>query len=213
MNIWIISPFNLIGLALEALLAGIPGVNPSGRSQSISEFANHLQAGEPLLGLWLLYPHSDLETLALLHDQHPGLRVVCLAFSWTPAQAHTALQAGASGCVDAAISREELAEALRQAWRGEVVLSSGIQRALIIDWVAQKEAVEPGFEALSTRELEVLSHVSQGLSNKQIAQSMYLSVRTVENHLSKIYSKLNVNSRTEAAVIALQHGWVKLPSP
>lgn len=166
-----------------------------------------------LLVLWLLSPSNDLESLSMLLAQHPALKVLGLAFSWTPEQAREALQTGAAGCVDADVTPEELVLALRQAFRGEVALSPDLQRALILDWASQKDPQESTYGALSPREQEVLTWVCMGLSNKLIAQRLYLSVRTVENHLSNIYDKLNVNSRTEAAVIALQHGWVELPNP
>jgi DNA-binding NarL/FixJ family response regulator len=66
--------------------------------------------------------------------------------------------------------------------------------------------VSPG-GGLSPREAEVLALVCAGLSNKEIAQRLYLSLRTVENHLAAIYSKLGVDSRTEAAVLAVRRGW------
>jgi DNA-binding NarL/FixJ family response regulator len=61
-----------------------------------------------------------------------------------------------------------------------------------------------GLETLSNREQEVLTLLAEGFSNKQIAQHLYLSVRTVGNHLNSVYGKLDVHSRTEAALIAVQ---------
>ncbi len=65
-------------------------------------------------------------------------------------------------------------------------------------------------EPLSSREQEVLTLLAQGLSNKEIAQRLYLSVRTVEGHLVNVYGKLGVHSRTEAALYAVRQGWVTL---
>jgi DNA-binding NarL/FixJ family response regulator len=62
---------------------------------------------------------------------------------------------------------------------------------------------------LTEREMEVLSLVAQGLTNDQIAQQMHLSTRTVEAHLTHIYNKLNVSSRTEAALLAMRKGWLE----
>jgi DNA-binding NarL/FixJ family response regulator len=62
-----------------------------------------------------------------------------------------------------------------------------------------------GLETLSSREQEVLTLLAEGFSNKQIAQHLYLSVRTVGNHLSSVYNKLNVHTRTEATLIAVQN--------
>ncbi len=211
-NVWVISSLTLFRQALEALLDSLPDITVLGASQSISSLPNRLPDGETLLALLHLSLQTDLEPLSTIHDQHPGHQVLCLAFAWTPEQARRALRAGAAGCIDADATAEELALALRQASRGEVALSSGLQRALILDWAVDTAPQEPSYEALSPREREVLIWVSHGLSNKQIAQTLYLSVRTVENHLSNIYAKLRVNSRTEAAVIAIQQGWVEIPS-
>jgi len=73
----------------------------------------------------------------------------------------------------------------------------------------QTPAEQPALpEPLSEREREVLTLLARGLSNKAIAQRLYLSVRTVEGHLANIYGKLAVHSRTEAALYAARQGWV-----
>ena len=213
MNVWLISPYTLFRQVFEASLASLPGIIVSGVSQSISAFLNQKSVAKDVLVLWLLTQKADHEAFPIIRTLQPGQKVLCLAFSWTPERARAALQAGVAGCVDASVSLDELALALRQASRGEVALSTDLQRTLILDWATQKVDRGSSYEALSAREREVLTWVCQGLSNKQIAQSLYLSVRTVENHLSKIYAKLGVNSRTEAAVIALQNGWVESPNP
>lgn len=134
--------------------------------------------------------------------------MLLLSLEWTPVQVQTVLKAGAVGCLAGEVTVEELGSAIRQAARGEIALSSDLQRALIKSLARGQPSPRAPFESLSPREQEVLTLVCQGLSNKQIAQRLYLSVRTVENHLASVYNKLGVHTRTEAAVLALEQGGI-----
>ncbi|MFH1908873.1 MAG: response regulator transcription factor [Chloroflexota bacterium] len=113
------------------------------------------------------------------------------------------------------LSRDEppatLGLAIRQVARGEQYLSPSLAIAVLQKRRAKSSLTESQksvIESLTDREREILELLAQGLSNKQIAQRLYLSVRTVENHLRRVYQKLGVISRTEAAVLAMQQGWV-----
>lgn len=134
--------------------------------------------------------------------------MLCLAPAWSSDQALAALQAGVVGCLSMHITPDELAVALRQAARGKMTLSSDLARDLIAHLAQGQPLPAVPYESLTPREQEVLALVCHGLSNKEIAQRLYLSVRTVENHLANIYGKLGVRSRTEAAVLAVQRGWM-----
>jgi DNA-binding NarL/FixJ family response regulator len=104
-------------------------------------------------------------------------------------------------------SAEELAVAVRQIARGDVVLAPHLTRALVSRLAGERPSAKSSSSLLSAREHEILHLVTQGLSNKEIGQRLFLSVRTVENHLASTYAKLGVRSRTEAAVMAMQQGW------
>ena len=203
-RVWISGPFSLVNKAFAALLAELPGLEVVGFSSDSPEVP--VQPAD--LSLLILVSTETLELLNQLRAEPLAQRVLLFAPEWPISQVREALQAGATGCLDAEISLEELAAALRQAARGEIALSPSLQRALILEMVGGKTSETHAYETLSAREKEVLTLVCEGLSNKHIAQRLYLSIRTVENHLARLYGKLGVNSRTEAAVLALQQGWI-----
>ncbi len=190
----------LIKEALEALIERMPGfswVNEGEQEISID-----------LVLLAFTEPASLLEEISNLRKQYPETGLVCLQREWTAPLAVQALQAGANGCLDTDLDSVTLAAALRQAARGEVSLPAVLQQAVIFELLGEAPSRSgPDPYSLSPREKDVLALLCQGLSNKQIAQHLYLSVRTVENHLARLYEKLGVQTRTEAAVLALQQGW------
>jgi NarL family two-component system response regulator LiaR len=85
-----------------------------------------------------------------------------------------------------------------------------VARRVVDRMVAPKSAETPGIEPLSEREMEVLKLAATGVSNKDIAQQLFLSPRTVQVHLGNIFNKLGVASRTEAVLYALRKGWLSL---
>lgn len=117
------------------------------------------------------------------------------------------LHAGATGYVTTESTFAELVALLRQAARGEPAISPGLAVSLFTQLAAAGPAAAREGPPLTERELQVLRLVASGATNKQIAQRLYLSVRTVEGHLANLYGKLGVNSRTEAALVAMRRGW------
>lgn len=111
----------------------------------------------------------------------------------------------ASGVFSKDEAPESLGIAIRQVARGEQYLSSDLALALLQREVHPPKP--PGFDpsSLTDREREMLDYISQGMSNKAIAARLYLSLRTVEGHLEKLYNRLGVHSRTEAMAIAFHH--------
>lgn len=118
------------------------------------------------------------------------------------------LEAGARGYLPKTASLDELLEAIRTVARGESVLPPTVA-AVVVRHLAGKETSDEPAQPLTDRELEVLRLAAQGLTNYDIAQQLYISVRTVEAHLTHAYNKLGVGSRTEAVVHAIQQGWVQ----
>jgi DNA-binding NarL/FixJ family response regulator len=118
-----------------------------------------------------------------------------------------AMDAGANGYLLKTAHGDEVIDAIHAISGGDVVLQGAIAAKVIKGRVAERERLLPG-PGLTDRELEVLRLAAAGLRNKEIAERLGVSLRTVEGHLSHMFSKLGVNSRTEAIVHAAATGWL-----
>ncbi len=120
------------------------------------------------------------------------------------------LEAGAAGYLLKSVHGQELVDAVRAVYAGESVLHPSIARKVLSRFARTPGRVveEQPEELLSKREVAVLKLVTKGLSNKEVADELCLSIRTVQGHVGNIFNKLRVSSRTEAVVQALKKGWV-----
>ena len=124
---------------------------------------------------------------------------------------YRALKAGASGFLLKSAPPRELAAAIRTVASGDALLSPSITRRLIEDYVTRpRQQLRPGveFDRLTSREEEVLRLIARGLSNAEIASSLYLSEPTVKTHVTRMLAKLNVRDRVQAVVLAYESGLV-----
>jgi DNA-binding NarL/FixJ family response regulator len=141
---------------------------------------------------------------AYIQTQQPGTPVLILTTYDTNADILRAIEAGATGYLLKDTPREDLFAAIRSVAQGKAVLAPSVATRLL-----RQRQTRAG-EALSARELEVLSLVARGASNKEIARSLYLSEATVKSHLIRLFGKLGVTDRTAAVTVALQHGLLRL---
>lgn len=120
-----------------------------------------------------------------------------------------AIEAGASGYLLKTAHAEDVLAAIQAVARGELVLHSAVARKVLA-----RNRSDGSRQPLSDRELEVLKLAAAGMRNREIAETLGLSTRTVEGHLTAVFNKLGVGSRTEAIVQAASRGWLRLePQP
>jgi DNA-binding NarL/FixJ family response regulator len=146
---------------------------------------------------------TGVEAIARLRAAHPAVRVLVLTTYDTDADIAAAIDAGATGYLLKDIPRSQLFAAIRAAACGESTLSPAVATRLL-------GRLRDGADALSTREVEVLTAVARGESNRQVAKALHLSEATVKTHLLHIYAKLGVSDRTAAVTSALARGIIRL---
>ncbi len=148
---------------------------------------------------------DGIEATRLLREQRPGVRVVVLSMHAETAVAARALRAGACGYLVKDADIDEVVEAIELA-ASDVAVSPGVAASMLAQW----HPPAPGIEALSAREEEVLQLVANGLSPAEVAERLFISAKTVKNHLASIYQKLDARDRTQAVLQGLRLGIVRL---
>ncbi len=155
---------------------------------------------------------DGIEATRQIKELYPAVTVLILTAYDDDQFIFGLIEAGAAGYLLKSVRGKELIDAVRQVYAGESVLHPAIARKVLNRFVpaVDKTAAEKQSEVLSKREMEVLRLATRGLSNQEIADELFLSLRTVQAHLGHIFNKLQVSSRTEAVVRALKEGWVTL---
>src|SRR5215208_2860150 len=139
----------------------------------------------------------------------PRTRVLILTVHTDDAHVFQGIKAGAQGYILKDCTPEELTRAIRTVHGGETIMSQDIARKTLTTFesIRSNTEITPN---LTERELEVIKALAQGKSNKEIAQALGISEKTVRNHASNIYNKLHIFDRTQAVIYAIRRGIVDL---
>ena len=155
---------------------------------------------------------DGVEATRRIVENDPSVRVIMLTIYRQDRYVFEAIKAGARGYLLKDVDEPELLEAIRAVHRGEALINPGLATKLLDEFrhLSQVAAEAGDVERLTPGEMDVLCLVARGASNKEIVAQLHLAESTVSNRLSNIYQKLHVNSRTQAALLALRRGWAKL---
>jgi NarL family two-component system response regulator LiaR len=154
---------------------------------------------------------GGIEATQRISAAHPESRIVVLTSHAAEEDVFPALKAGALGYLLKHSAAEDVLHAIRQAHRGETVLHPAIARMVLQELHRPAQPKQtPTSEPLSERELEVLRLLARGMSNQEIADTLVVGEATVRSHVSSILRKLQLASRTQAALYALREGLASL---
>lgn len=157
---------------------------------------------------------NGVETTGKIKRAYPEIKVLVLTMHTHEEYLMSALNQGADGYLLKDVPSDTVLQAIRSVARGESILHPSMTQKLI-NYHQKKNTNDPqeadNENALTPREKEVLICLAQGLNNKQIADELFISVTTVKIHVSKILKKLNVKSRSQAIIYAVQNQLVPVP--
>jgi DNA-binding NarL/FixJ family response regulator len=208
-RVLVVDDHPMVREGLRSMLSadGIDVVGEAGSSAEALGRCAELVPDVVLLDMQL--PGEDgLHFLGELQKAQLGMAVLVVSMHDEPRFVRAAMGAGAKGYVLKGVGRRELLSAVRAAVAGEVVLDPALVQTVTACPETVLASLRPEAERLSAIERDVLTHMTEGLTNRQIAQRMRWSVATAKKYVQRILVKLDVSDRTEAAVAAIRRGLV-----
>ena len=192
---------------LRVLLGADPDlevVGEAGTGEEALRLAEELRPDVVLLDIGMP-GESGIETVRRLKAKLPGLAVLFLTMHEEEGMLLEALGAGGDGYLIKRADQPEIIQAIRAVRRGDVYVHPAMTRALLSQTETAERRQEP-VEPLTRREIDVLRLLARGNTNRQIAELLALSVRTIESHRANLMGKLGLSSRVELVTYAEEHG-------
>jgi two-component system response regulator NreC len=154
---------------------------------------------------------GGIEATQTLRAQHPDVQVLALTMHEDESYVFQLLRAGAAGYVLKRAAAQDLVQAVRAAAKGDAFLYPSVARKVVEDYLKRVESGEERerYDGLTGREKEILTLIAQGLSNQQIAEKLYISIKTVQTHRAHILEKLGLHDRTELVRYAIRKGLIE----
>ena len=194
---------------MRALLSSVPDMEVAGvatRGEEAIDLAASLLPDVILMDLQMPGMSGIEATRKILHTT-PHIRILVVTMFEDDHSVFTALRAGARGYILKDADEDEILRAIRAVGQGEAIFSPTIAQRLIDFFAAPQPTLLPQiFPELTDREREILGLIAQGHSNSDIARRLTLSLKTVANHVSNIFSKLQVADRAQAIIRAREAG-------
>ncbi len=213
-RVLIVDDHDIVRAGIRMLLDAQPDMAVIGEASNGKEAVEMVSSMEPDVVLMdISMPGmTGIEATRAIKQTNSRVEIVGLTMHAEDRYFFQLLQAGASGYVVKGAAPHELLDAVRAASRGEAYIHPSLQRKLIGDYVSRAEGNEQGsmLEDLTERELEVLRLIVDGLTSREIAESLVISQNTVERHRQNIMAKLGLHNRAELVRYAISKGLVEV---
>lgn len=202
--VFIADDHGIVRSGLRLLIGHEPGMQVCGEAGSVEELLAGLDSSVDVLTLDLgMTQQGSAELIRRLMARLPNLGIVILTMHDDAAYARMALAAGARGYVVKTAADVELIKAIRAVAAGEQFCTVAVTEA---DGVINSSSFVSPLDSLSGREREVLVYVAQGYTSQQIAERLFLSVKTIESYRSRLMTKLNLRDRAALTQLAIEQG-------
>ena len=207
-RVLIVDDHAVVRRGIQMFLETDPSIQIVGEAEDCLDAVQKARNLQPdVILMDLVMPQGDgIEAIAEIKRHSPDLKIVVLTTFGDESRVMAAMEAGANGYLLKDADGGVLLQAVHAAHQGDMPIHPHVAQYLVRSFTKRDGA--NGNKGLTEREKEILQLVSQGLSNKAIAQSLSLTPGTVKVHISNILDKLGVSNRTEASVLALQMGLI-----
>lgn len=155
---------------------------------------------------------NGIEATKIIKEEMPQVEIIALTIHEDEEYIFELVRAGVSGYILKDIQPEQLIKAIKDVAEGKTAIQPNITAKLLGEFnrLSDRKTNMFSCDQLTARELEVIKLIAQGMPNKEIASTLYISEKTVKNHITNIFRKLNVEDRTQAALFALKNKIVEL---
>lgn len=205
-KVLLVDDHEMVRLGVSAYLSTYDDIEVIGEAENGrigSDMALSLRPDVILMDL-VMDVMDGIEATKYILQQWPEAKILIVTSFIDDEKVFPALEAGAAGYLLKTSTAMEIAQAVRRVHKGEQVVESEVN-----DKVLKRLTTRERYQELTTREYEVLLLIAQGQSNQEIAETLFITLKTVKTHVSNILAKLEVADRTQATIYAFKHGLVK----
>ncbi|BCB02944.1 response regulator transcription factor [Bacillus sp. KH172YL63] len=204
-KVMIVDDHEMVRLGMKTYLLTEERIEFLGEASSGNEAAKlaKLYMPDVILMDLLMENGNGIEATEKVLSFHPHCKIIILTSYYDDEKVFPAIEAGAHSYLLKTASAEEVTEAVYKAVKGEAVIASKVADKMLNRFRPQKKMPH---EELTSREMDVLKCLGEGMTNQQISEMLFIGIKTVKTHVSNILSKLGVDDRTQAAVYANRNG-------
>ncbi|MDQ0878494.1 NarL family two-component system response regulator LiaR [Paenibacillus sp. V4I3] len=206
-KVLLVDDHEMVRIGLAAVLGTEDGIEVVGEASNGHDGIRLAQEYRPDVVLMDLVMEGmdGIETTRKLLQLYPDCKVIVLTSFLDDEKMYPVIEAGAFSYLLKTSRASEIAQAIRAAAKGQSILESQVASKIMNRFRQPKPAAEP-HEELTDREMEVLRLIAKGKSNQELADDLFIGVKTVKFHVTNVLAKLGVEDRTQAAIYAFKHG-------
>lgn len=215
-KIMLVDDHQIVRDGIKALLESLDNVQVIGEASSVAELLVKLETSHPdIIVTDISMPDiSGIELTKIINENpvYNGIKVLILSMFTNEDFIFNAIKAGAKGYLPKNTTRRELFDAVNTIYNGDEYFSESISNIILKSYIKKAQGDEQADkkEALSVRETEILKHFAEGMANQEIADKLFISIRTVESHKNHIMQKLELKSTVDLIKFAIKNKIVEI---
>lgn len=210
-KVLLVDDHEMVRMGLAAYLATEPMIEVVGEASDGEEgvrLAEHFKPDVILMDL-VMEGMDGIEATRMIRKVHPNGKVIVLTSFIDDEKVYPVIEAGAFSYLLKTSRANEIVQAIQQAYRGQAVFEEQVTNKIMTRMIGGDKPTDLPHFLCTPREMEILQLIAEGKSNQEIADELFIGIKTVKTHVSNVLSKLGVDDRTQAAIYAYKHGICK----